>query len=281
MEMSVRDVTVQQSVVIDPSTIQHLEMVWFEPRGNGSLLPRAARLAGFDLEQPRVSLTSLVAAGADRCNAYLERRGAKIREHGALSEVVFETVATMYGVLAPDLLCLSAWPDERSLESFMSAADTIALRAEAGIADVAFTSGRLERTFHASDQAFTMRFDAGCVYELCALWVRDACSPEDRQAFFDSVAPSLARHGAGPGMVIAPTHGEYVPNMLCFSEWPSLEHFAAFIADADHVEVSRKRFVAFSRMDATATRLYTGRAEALLDDQIALRTGMEGERENA
>jgi hypothetical protein len=279
--MCVRDATSQQSIVIDPGTIQHLEMVWFEPRGNAPLLPRATRLAGFDLEQPRISLTSLVAAGTDRCDAYLERRGATIREYGAVNEVVFESVATMYGVLAPDLLCFSAWPDERSLETFMADPGTTALRAQVGIADVAFTSGRLERTFHASDQPFTMRFDAGSVYELCALWFREACSPGDRQAFFDSVAPSLARHGAGPGMVIAPMHGEYVPSLLCVSEWPSLEHFAGFIADADHVEVSRKRFVAFSRMDATATRLYTGRAEPVAEDRRAFRPRMEGEHENA
>jgi len=273
--------TLEQSVVINPGSFHHLEAVWFAPQRQADLLPRDSRIGGFDLERPRVSLSNVAPAPIDRRNAYLDVRDTITRGRGALSEVVFETVATMYGVFAPDLLCLSAWPDEGSLESFLVDRRAAALREEVAIADVASASGRLDRSFHASNEAFTMRYNAGFVYELCALWSREGCSPEERQGFFDSVGPSLARHGAGPGMGIVPTRGEYLPNLLCLSEWPSLENFAGFIADADHVEVSRKRFAAFTRMDATATRLYTGRAELELEGPARLPAPHGGELENA
>jgi hypothetical protein len=271
----------EQSVVINPGSFHHLEAVWFAPQRQEELLSRDSRLAGFDLERPRVSLSDVTIAPIVRRNAYLDVRDTIIRGHGALSEVVFETVATMYGVFAPDLLCFSAWPDEGSLESFLADRRAAALRDEAGVADVGTASGRLDRSFHASDEPFTMRYNAGFVYELCALWNREGCTPEQRQGFFDSVVPSLTRHRAGPGMGIVPTRGEYRPHLLCLSEWPSLENFAGFIADADHVEVSRKRFAAFTRMDATATRLYTGRAELELEDPARLAAPHGGQLENA
>lgn len=270
----------EQVVTIDPTTIQHVEMVWFEPRRDGSLAPRDERLAGFDLARSHIHLPSIDPASSDACATYLNQRDLVIRGHGALSEVVLESIATMYGVCAPHLLCLSAWSDEGTLDAFTNDPAMTAVRQDLG-AGVARATGHLNREFHSSDQPFPMRFDAGRVYEMCALWDREGCTAEQRQAFFDAARPSLTRHGAGPGFAIVPERGDYLPSLLCLSEWPSLENFAGFVGDADHVEVGRKRFVAFSRMDATATRLYTGGAERGARSSAHKQVAREEERENA
>lgn len=246
-----------QGVVFDPQLPQHMEAVWFRSGVRSDPAPIAARLAGFDLQRPRTRVDMVPGARAADLSEYLLRRGELLRLLGGVSTVIVESTGTMYGDFTPHLLCFSAWPDEASIDRFEADPRLEALRDRVEVAYAAATRGRLHRRFHASPDPFEMTFDTRYCYELCALWHGSAWSQEKQQVFFDETVPSRTRHGAGPGLIFEPSGGEYVPDLLCLSEWPSREHFAAFVDDPEHREVSRKRDAAFARMDATATRLYS------------------------
>src|SRR5437870_5831587 len=113
----------QVAFVADPNAIQHVEAIWFQGQGPRYSFPRAIRIGGFDLQQPRLSLTALAATDDGRVQEYLARRTPVRARHGVATEVVLESIATMYGTFAPDLLCLSSWPDPSSLELFGSDPD--------------------------------------------------------------------------------------------------------------------------------------------------------------
>ena len=246
----------RKSVAFDPSHIQHSEAVWLEAPPSAPLPSLAERLSGHESGVARVSLSSPYAFVTDGRVAYCERRVESIRRHGGQPLLTLESSATMYGLFAPSLLTISSWPDAGSLEAFEADDDLATLRREVSIADVAYTRARIHPSFHSSPSPFSMDFDADSTYELCALWRADHWSAEREQAFFESVVSSRTRHQAGEGIVLSPFAGDYVPDLLCLSQWPSLENFAGFVEDPEHEQVSRARALAFSRMDATATRLF-------------------------
>lgn len=247
----------RQSAVFDPTLPQHMESVWFPSGISADPPPNIERLGGFDIRRPRIRVDTVPAARAAALAEYLHRRDELLRSHGGASTVVVESTGTMYGDFTPHLLCFSAWPDEASIDRFEADPRLEIVRRQVEVTYAATTRSRLDRMLHATPEPFEMTFDTRSCYELCALWRGPGWNPEGQQAFFDETVSSRTRHGAGPGLAFEPSGGAYAPDLLCLSEWPSRDHFAAFVDDPEHVEVSRKRDAVFARMDATATRLYS------------------------
>jgi len=246
----------RRSVSFEPGHIQHVEACWLEPPASAPLPALAERLHGHESAVPRVSLSRPYAFSTDGRLDYCERRMKSMQRHGGQALLNLESTATMYGIFAPGLLIVSSWPDAQSIEQFENDDTLTAARRETGIADVAYVHARINPGFHSSAAAFAMEFDTESTYELCALWRARDWSAEREQAFFESVVSSRTRHQAGEGIVLSPFAGDYVPDLLCLSQWPSLENFAGFVGDPEHEQVSAARALAFDRMDATATRLF-------------------------
>lgn len=162
---------------------------------------------------------------------------------------------TAYGVFAPHLLSLSIWPDEETATSFDAHADLAAMQADLGVADTIVSYGPLDRQFRSPGAPYQMHFHAGAIYELCALWRGPEWSEDRERAFFEMVMTPRRRHCGGPGVVFVGARGDYRPNLLSLSEWPRLEAFFSFVEDPDQAALGERRRLAFSRMDATATRL--------------------------
>src|SRR5262245_46487199 len=98
---AVSEASFRQQVQLDPSTDILVESIWFAPAGGGSLIPREERLAGFETTRPRVPLSTTPAIVEENRRAFVDRRGAIARAHGASLNVAFRSVGTMYGVFVP------------------------------------------------------------------------------------------------------------------------------------------------------------------------------------
>jgi uncharacterized protein (DUF1330 family) len=189
-------------------------------------------------------------------DAWLHSSERAARERGGEVLMILAATKALFGDYVPPRFRIVAWPDEAAFAA--ARGDEVGVLPEQALADATVTLTRPHPEIHAYPEEFDVELDARLCYEISAFWDRPAAPRADWDAFITAVTPSIRAHGGHPLLVFEPLRqlrGDFFPNRLCIAAWDTQAHFEGFVAAPEHAEISRLRWRAVERMDASAARL--------------------------
>lgn len=117
----------------------------------------------------------------------------------------------------------------------------------------------------------TVTFDAGKVYEVTGIWVKEGQEAQ-LQDYFGKVFPiAAAKHGVKPVFSIEPVNvyaGDFSPHMMFVSEWPSTEAFKAFANDPEATALFPQRDAVVERLVVTHYKVPDSVSVELTDGDV-------------
>lgn len=105
-------------------------------------------------------------------------------------------------------------------------------------------------------QAPSVAFDSKCITEMALQWVKPG-GGDSLMSYFQQVFPVAKKYGVRALGRLVPTEaevGDLVPHVIGMVEWPKLESFDGFMADADYRRLSSQRDAALERLVVTHLR---------------------------
>jgi len=198
-------------------------------------------------------------AGPD-LDAWLDHSAPFERQYGGHPLITFEPLKALYGAYLPTRVRLLAWSTVDAFDRLQQDARYrgLASRLDEATNASTITLLRMHPEIHANPDEVEVTLDDRLCYELCMFWDRPDAAAASWEAFIAAATPSIAAHGGHPLLVFQPlreVRGDFFPTRFCIAAWDSVEHFESFITAPEQSEISRLRWRAVSRMDATATRL--------------------------
>ena len=198
--------------------------------------------------------------GEATLDKWVARSAAIEAVYGGSPLLAFQPVKALYGAYLPTLVRLLAWPDASAFDELQHDQRYVQLvaRLDEGAAESTITLLQMHPEIHAYPDEVDIALDERLCYELCVFWDRPDAAPAAWDAFIAAATPSIQAHGGHPLLVFEPlrrVRGDFFPTRYCIAAWDSVEHFESFVSAPEQEEISRLRWLAVSRMDATATRL--------------------------